>query len=93
MSKNLDFLKAVQYVQKSYQCRLRSATPDWEFDKTIREDLLVDLQAMVKLLVPTDSLDKSTYDSETKVFINSTLSSLRMNINVYMARLKVGHLL
>ena len=80
----------MQYVQKSYQCRLRSAAPDWEFDKTVREDLLADLQAMAKLLVPADGLDKFTSDTETKVFINSTLSSLRMNINVYMARLKVS---
>uniref|UniRef100_A0A158RDB1 AA_TRNA_LIGASE_II domain-containing protein n=1 Tax=Hydatigena taeniaeformis TaxID=6205 RepID=A0A158RDB1_HYDTA len=84
----VQFQRAIQYLQRSYQCRLRSAASDWEFDKTVREDLLTDLQFMVKLLSPNDRVSSFTSDPEMKAFITSTLSSLKMCINVYIARLK-----
>lgn len=87
-----NFFQAVQYIQRSYQCRLRSAPTDWEFDKALRDDLLTDLQAMAKLLIPSagENKEKIVFGEESKGFVSSTLSSLRMNINVFMARLKVG---
>ncbi|VUZ38697.1 unnamed protein product [Hymenolepis diminuta] len=90
--KPVDYQKAVQYIQRSYQCRLHSAEKDWEFKKDIREDLLKDLRVMTNLLIPSTSEEraKEVFGEESKGFVSSSLFSLRMNINVFMARLKVA---
>nr|CDS27502.1 tetratricopeptide repeat protein 27 [Hymenolepis microstoma] len=90
--KPVDYQKAVQYIQRSYQCRLRSAETDWEFKKDVREDLLQDLRAMTNLLIPSSSEEKAkeVFGEESTGFVDSSLFSLRMNINVFMARLKAS---
>ncbi|KAL5109195.1 Tetratricopeptide repeat protein 27 [Taenia crassiceps] len=84
----VQFQRAVQCIQRSYQCRLRSAASNWELNKTARSDLLADLQTLAKLLISTDCVNSFTSDPEMKLFIDSALSSLKMNINICMARLK-----
>lgn len=81
----------MQNIQKSYQCRLRSTETDWEFNKKIREDLMKDLRALTDLLIPSASEEKGKeiFGDESRGFVTSSLSSLRMNVNVFLARLKV----
>uniref|UniRef100_A0A5K3EQB8 TPR_REGION domain-containing protein n=2 Tax=Mesocestoides corti TaxID=53468 RepID=A0A5K3EQB8_MESCO len=80
------YQRAVQCLQKCYQCRLRAAAKGWELDKKARGDLLGDLQALSKVLlsnsIPTEP--------ETETFLKSALSSLRLSLNTFSSRLKLA---
>uniref|UniRef100_A0A0V0J599 Tetratricopeptide repeat protein 27 n=2 Tax=Schistocephalus solidus TaxID=70667 RepID=A0A0V0J599_SCHSO len=113
-SKPSVFQRAVQCLQKSYQCRLKNAQSGWELVAKARFAAITDLRALNKLLLsekeaicgeevtkkeevvtatgdetPTTAGTETTSSNLVQLaFLHSSLSTLRLNINSLMSRLK-----